>query len=153
MVFRRKRAEVASTYDSDFYGWTTEQATLLRQGRFGEADIENIAKEIESLGRSEERELVSRLAVLLTHLLKWQFQPGLSGNGWRLTIAEQRQELMEHLDDNPSLRAGLDQAIARAYKKAVLAARKETGFAENTFPAMCRYTIEQVFDSNFFPDP
>jgi len=152
MVLRRKRAEVTSKYDSDFYGWANEQATLLRQGRFAESEIDNIAEEIESLGRSEKRELVNRVAVLLTHLLKWRFQPGLRGNSWRLTIAEQRHEITDHLEDNPSLRPSLDQAIMRAYKKAVLAARKETGFAENTFPAMCPYTIAQVFDSDFFPD-
>jgi hypothetical protein len=152
MVLRRKRAEVASRYDSDFYGWTTEQATLLRQGRLAEADIENIAEEIEALGRSEKRELVNRLAVLLTHLLKWQLQPGLRGNSWRLTIAEQRDELTEHLDDNPSLRPDLDQRIMRAYRKAVLAARKETGLAESAFPATCPYTTSQIFDTAFLPE-
>ena len=43
------------------------------------------------MGRQEKRELVNRLAVLLTHRLKWQFQPSLRGTGWRLTIEEQRQ--------------------------------------------------------------
>lgn len=152
MVFRRKRAEIVSHYDSDFYGWATEQAMLLREGRLVEADIENIAEEIEALGRSEKRELVNRLAVLLTHLLKWQFQPGLRGNGWRLTIAEQRNELTEHLDDNPSLRPSLDQAIPRAYKKAVLAAQKETGLSESAFPATCPYMKAQIFDSAFLPE-
>jgi uncharacterized protein DUF29 len=141
-----------SRYDSDFYGWATEQATLLRQGRLAEADIENIAEEIESLGRSEKRELVNRLAVLLTHLLKWQFQPALRGNSWRLTVREPRARLEDHLADNPSLRAGLDRAVARAYALAVLAAQKETGLAESAFPATCPYTQVQIFDPAFLPD-
>jgi hypothetical protein len=152
MVFRRKRADVASRYDSDFYGWTTEQATLLRLGRLAEADIENIAEEIEALGRSQKRELVNRLAVLLTHLLKWQFQPELRGISWRLTIAERRDELTEHLDDNPSLGLDLDQTITRAYRKAVLAARRETGLAESVFPATCPYSETQIFDTPFLPE-
>ena len=65
-----------SLYDRDFYAWANEQAALLRSGKLAEADIENIAEEIESMGRSEKRELVNRLTVLLLHLLKWQFQPG-----------------------------------------------------------------------------
>jgi|SRR5437868_1658548 hypothetical protein len=152
MVFRRKRVEVASKYESDFYGWTTGQATLLRERRLAEADIDNIAEELEALGRSEKRELVSRLAVLLTHLLKWHVQPGLRGNSWRLTIAEQREELTEHLEDNPSLRPILDQGITRAYRKAVLAAQRETGLAEGAFPASCPYTRGQIFNTAFLPE-
>lgn len=60
----------ADTYSRDFCAWATEQAALLRAGRLADADIENIAEEIESMGRSEKRELVNRLTVLLTHLLK-----------------------------------------------------------------------------------
>jgi len=56
-----------SLYDRDFYAWANEQAALLRAGRLTEADIENIAEEIESMGRREKRELVSRLTVLLLH--------------------------------------------------------------------------------------
>ena len=56
-----------------------QQATLLREGQLSRADIENIAEEIESMGKSERRELVNRLTVLLTHLLKWLYQPSRRG--------------------------------------------------------------------------
>ncbi len=69
----------AKLYDRDFYAWANEQASLLRSGRVAEADIEHIAEEIETMGRSEKRELVNRLTVLLLHLLKWQFQPICAG--------------------------------------------------------------------------
>ena len=151
MTAQRKRVE-ASKYDSDFHGWAVEQAALLRQGRLAEADVENIAEEIESLGRSEKRELLNRLTVLLTHLLKWQFQPGFRSNSWRLTAREQRAQLEGHLVENPSLRASLNQAIPRAYRLALLAAQRETGFAESTFPAACPYTKAQIFDSAFLPE-
>ena len=59
----------STLYDQDFYAWANEQAKLLRTGKLSEADIEHIAEEIESMGRTEKRELVSRLAVLLLHLL------------------------------------------------------------------------------------
>ncbi|HEY3718618.1 MAG TPA: DUF29 domain-containing protein [Roseiarcus sp.] len=79
-----------SNYDSDFYAWANEQAALLRAGRLGQADIEHIAQEIESMGRTEKRELVSRLRVLLVHLLKWRFQPTGRGSSWKASIRVQR---------------------------------------------------------------
>ena len=69
-----------SLYERDFYAWANEQAALLRSGNLSAADIENIAEEIESMGKSEKRELVNRLAVLLMHLLKWQYQTSLQGH-------------------------------------------------------------------------
>jgi hypothetical protein len=71
-----------TSYDADFYGWANEQAELLRAGRLDEADIANIAEEIESMGRGEKRELVDRLTILLMHLLKWHFQPGFRSASW-----------------------------------------------------------------------
>src|ERR1700712_4659540 len=97
-------------YDQDFYAWANEQAGLLRAGRLSEADIEHIAEEIESMGRSEKRELVNRLTVVLLHLLKWQFQPVLRGSSWRLTLEEQRNQLEDHIADNPSLKSVVQTA-------------------------------------------
>lgn len=117
----------AAGYEVDFYAWTIEQAGLLRAGRLSEADIENIAEEIESMGRREKRELVNRLTVLLVHLLKWQAQPAFRGDSWRLTILEHRRRLAEHLKDDPSLRGALAETMATAYGFALLGAQKETG--------------------------
>ena len=141
-----------SKYDRDFYGWATEQAELLRKGRLGEADVEHIAEEIESMGRGEKRELVSRLAVLLLHLLKWAYQPALQGKSWRLTIEEQRRQITRHLRDNPSLRASLDEAMADAYGDAVLRAERETDLPRDVFPWGCPYTFAQAADATFWPD-
>jgi len=141
-----------SLYDRDFYAWASEQAALLRAGRLAEADLENIAEEIESMGRSEKRELVSRLKVLLVHLLKWRFEPGLRGNSWRLSIEEQRRAVANHLAESPSLKARLPDALASAYADAVLAAERETGLARNTFPSACPWTYEQIMDAAFWPE-
>jgi hypothetical protein len=75
-------------YDQDFFAWANEQAALLRAGKLSEADIEHIAEEVESLGKTEKRELVSRLIVLMVHLLKWRFQPSLRGRSWKLSVDE-----------------------------------------------------------------
>ena len=142
----------SDTYDRDFYAWATEQAALLRAGRLSGADIENIAEEIESMGRSEKRELVNRLIVLLTHLLKWQSQPARRGNSWRLTLLTQRGQLAEHLKDNPSLKSTLPDAFATAYRFALLEAQKQTGLGEDAFPVACPWTTEQVMANDFMPD-
>jgi Domain of unknown function DUF29 len=138
-------------YDHDFYAWANEQAALLRDGRFSEADMAHIAEEIESLGKTEKRELVNRLTVLLLHLLKWQFQPALRGQSWRATIRVQRRDLEDHLDDNPSLKAILFQAIGRAYGRAVIAAEAETGLLESNFPNQCPWSFDQLMDPDFWP--
>ncbi len=147
----RRVVSGAGKYDRDFYAWATEQAALLRAGRLSEADIENIAEEIESMGRSEKRELVNRLTVLLTHLLKWQAQPALRGNSWRLTIVEQRGQLTEHLKDNPSLKSTFPEAFATAYRFALLGAQRETGLPEDAFPAACPWTSDEVMEDGFLP--
>ena len=68
-----------STYETDFYAWTHDQATRLRTHDFARLDIDNLIEEIETMGPSERRQLTNRLEVLLIHLLKWTFQPPLCG--------------------------------------------------------------------------
>ncbi|TWB16983.1 uncharacterized protein DUF29 [Nitrospirillum amazonense] len=139
-------------YDRDFYAWANEQASLLRAGKLAAADIAHIAEEIESMGRSEKRELVNRLAVLLLHLLKWQFQPSFRGNSWRLTIEEQRYRLADHLADNPSLKGTLPETTANAYRLALVEAERETGLARSTFPATCPWPFDAIMDEGFWPE-
>jgi len=141
-----------SLYETDFYAWANQQARLLRAGELSAADIEHIAEEIESMGRSEKRELLSRLAVLLMHLLKWQVQPTLRGNSWRATIKVQRRELERHLADNPSLKATLAETIAIAYEDAALLAARETGLAESAFPASCPWSFHDIMDHGCWPE-
>jgi len=142
----------ATGYEVDFYAWANEQAALLRAGRLGTADIDNIAEELESMGRSEKRELISRLTVLLTHLLKWQFQPGQQSRSWWATIRIQRRDLARHLKDNPSLRGRLDDAIDDAYGNAQIEAMAQTNLPESIFPATCPWPWEQIMDEGFWPE-
>ena len=139
-------------YEQDFYAWANEQARLFRAGRLTDADIEHIADEIESMGKTEKRELVSRLKVLLTHLLKWQYQPTHRGASWQATIRVQRRELARHMADNPSLKAVFPQSLADGYGDAAIAAAAETGLLESTFPVVCAWSPEEFMDSEFWPD-
>jgi len=144
-------AEKSTGYDEDFCAWSHEQARLLRAGAFQEADIAHIAEEIESMGKTEKRELVSRLMVLLLHSLKWRFQPSNRVAGREANIRVQRNRLADHLDDNPSLRPLLPSALAAAYRDAALEAAVETGLPGSAFPEACPWSFEQALDAGFWP--
>jgi len=140
------------SYDSDFYAWAMEQANLLRAGKLNEIDTVNLIEEIESMGRSEKRELENRLVMLLQHLLKWQFQPSHQGRSWRLTIEEQRREIPYVIEDNPSLKNALDDIVQRAYAKATKAAASETDLPILTFPQKCPWSFDLAVSDDFFPN-
>ena len=138
-------------YETDFYAWTQRQATLLRDEEFAELDLHNLIEEIEAVGRSEKRELASRLQVLIMHLLKWQYQENLRSRSWQSTIRTQRSDLARLLADNPSLRATLPEVISQIYPDARLDASEETGLPPTTFPATCPYVAAEVLERTFWP--
>lgn len=143
---------MSTTYETDFYGWANEQAALLRAEKLSEADIEHIAEEIENMGKAEKREVVSRLTVLLLHLLKWQFQPKGRCSSWETSIKIQRIKTGEHMADSPSLKTNLSEYLASAYRVARLEAAEETKLAETTFPTTCPWAFEQAMDADFWPN-
>ncbi len=140
------------TYEEDFYAWALKNADLLRQGRFTEIDIDNIAEELESMGRSERRQLANRLEVLLAHLLKWRYQPARRGNSWRYTIEEQRRKVRKLLKDSPSLGPRLDREVEDVYPDAVLLAARETGRDKSELPVGCPFAAEQALDDSYWPE-
>jgi len=142
----------AELYAQDFYTWTKTTAALIRAGKWSALDREALAEEIESLGKSQHRELGSRLVVLLLHLLKWGYQPLERSGSWRSTIRTQRRELRRLLQQNPGLRPLVPSAVADGYPDARLDASDETGLPLATFPATCPWTLEQVLDADFWPE-
>lgn len=141
-----------SLYDKDFYAWTQEQAKLVRNKSFDKLDVVNLYEEIESMGASELRELESRLEVLLTHLLKWKYQPTHQGISWELTIKEQRVRIARRLKKMPSLYSRFDEVFEEAYESAIYEAAKETKLKLEYFPDMCEWSSEQVLNKDFFPE-
>jgi hypothetical protein len=138
-------------HDTDFYTWAMETARALRAGRFEELDWNAIAEELEDMGRSEKRELVNRLVVLLAHLLKWEFQPERQSRSWRLTVKEQRLAINEHLTECPGLKPLVNEMLRTAYRRAVIQAARETGLEESDFPAHSPWTFGQALDGTFWP--
>ena len=139
-------------YEQDFFEWTARSAASLRAGRFAEADLEHIAEEIEDMGKSERRELESRLSVLLSHLLKWHFQPHRRGRSWQATIRVQRTELERLLADMPSLRPYLREQLPQVYATAVERAIAETDLLDGSFQPACPFSLDRILDADFFPD-
>jgi hypothetical protein len=142
----------ATKYETDFYGWTQEQAALLRARRLDELDIDNLLEEVESMGKSEESDLESRLEILFMHLLKWVYEPELRGKSWVSTIKEQRRKIPRRLKKNPGLKSKLEEITAEAYEDARQSASDETGLPEQTFPKHCPWGLEEALNPEFWPD-
>jgi len=140
-------------YDKDVILWSQEQARLLRAGRFAELDIEHLADEIEDVGKSEKRELASRMAVLLAHLLKWKSQPENRSNSWRATINNQRKRIALTIKETPSLKTVLRNPDWKEdiWLDARSQARKEMGDIDD-LPETCPWPMDQAADPGFWPD-
>ena len=147
--------EFTTLYDQDYYTWSMRNAQLIRQGRFDEIDVDHLAEEVEDMGKSTQRELVSSLIVLLAHLLKWQYEPdqrARHGRSWRLTIQEQRRRLAILLHKNPGLKPLMNESVEEAYSTAQLIAARETDRDETAFPEVCPFAFEDALDNDFWPD-
>jgi len=139
-------------YDQDAHAWAFEQARLLRAGRFDLLDIEHLAEEIEDIGKSEQRELTNRMAVLLAHLLKWQYQVERRDASWQKIIRAQRKSIAYALDESPSLKPKLEEPrwLSRVWSQALSQTVTETGL--DIFPEECPWRItEEVLNEKWWP--
>jgi hypothetical protein len=126
--------KAAPDYDQDGYGWAMAQAEAIRARDFDAIDWDNVAEEIESVGKSEASSLQSALRVLMMHILKWTYQPERRSRSWALSIVSHRQQFEDVLEDNPSLKSRLDELRDRAYRRSRVEAALETGLALADFP-------------------
>lgn len=139
-------------HDEDVYGWAIHTANLLRNKKMDDVDFENIIEEMEVLGRSEQHELKNRLSLVISHLLKWQYQSHKRTRSWELTIEEQRLQAEACLEVSPSLKSHLDDILSKAYDIGKIKALKETELDKSVFPIECPYTFEQIMDNKFYPE-
>jgi len=136
---------VATLYATDETGWLDRTADLVRDRRLAEVDLDTLAEYLTDMARRDRREVGSRLALLLAHLLKWEFQPERHSGSWRATIEVQRQEMAELLESG-TLRNHAAEVLAKAYENGVRQAAAETGLDATVFPAECPYSLEQVLE-------
>lgn len=140
---------VASLYEADETAWLDSTSQLLRTGRWEEVDTDTLAEYLEDTARRDRREVESRLAVLLTHILKWGHQPDQRSRSWKSSIVVQRQELISEAGTGV-LRNHAESVLGDAYRKAVERAAVETGLSEESFPVDCRYSLDELmaYDPN-----
>ena len=141
-----KALDKPSLYDTDYVAWLQEQVNHLRAGRLHALDVENVARQFESLMSSERRELENRLETLILHLLKWDHQPARRSNRWRSNVLEQRTRIRRLLRDSPSLKREIEPICHDVYVDAVRAAAIETGLRESTFPQTLPYMVLEIFE-------
>jgi hypothetical protein len=134
-------------YEDDYLAWCEQQAALLREGRLDDLDRGNIAEELETMGRSERGELENRLEVLLTHLLKRDYQRAKRSRSWEATINEQRSRLKRLMRRSPSLKRDLEVTVAEVYPDAVRQAAIETGLDPSVFPATVPWELDQLLEA------
>lgn len=139
-------------YRKDFHAWCFNQANLIREKKFDELDIENLIEEVEDVGKSLESELENRLAILISHLLKWKFQPERRSKSWEFTIREQRKRVMRLLIKNPSLKSKEDEAFEYSYSDAVIRAEKETKLDIDIFSDQMPFNQEDVLKEGWLPE-
>ena len=139
------------SYEIDVAAWAQQQAWLIRNKKFDLLDIEHLAEEIEDMSKSEQRELAIRMAVLMAHLLKWQFQSERRGKSWELTIRNQRRAIELHLKKVPSLKPHLKDTewLEIIWGDAVYQATKETGLED--FPESCPWAVEDILAQGWLP--
>ena len=141
-----------TSYETDVIAWANEQAAHIRAGRFDQLDLTHIAEEIEDVGKSEQRELASRMAVLLAHLLKWKFQRAKRSKSWELTIKNQRVAVAKRIRRTPSLQLMLTDIewIEDMWGDALEQATNETGL--DTFSEVCPWTMADVLMEDWLPE-
>lgn len=149
-------------YEQDFFRWTQEQAAALRGVSASSVNLpldwENLAEEIESLGRSDRRELASRIATVIEHMLKLEYSSAVRPRrGWQQTIRRERLAIERLLEDSPSLRQHVAElAEHEGRRRAKLVADELTEAKEASAPALkelsdIRYTDQQIL-GDWFPD-
>lgn len=138
-------------YETDLYSWAQHNAQLLKEGKFSELDVKHLIEELEDMGKSDRQEVESRFAVLIGHLLKWEYQSNQRSSSWQASINEQRMRIARKIRKNPSLKPYLPEAIADAYLDAVELASDDTGLPKSTFPQICPYSSEQLLEKSFLP--
>src|SRR5947209_14715111 len=121
-------------YEQDETAWLEAMAVLAASGRYAEMDFGHLSEYLADMAKRDKREVFSRLVVLLSHLLKWEHQPGQRSGSWRGTIRAQRRELRQLLESG-TLRNYAAAVMADAYAEARRQDADETELDLNIFPA------------------
>jgi hypothetical protein len=134
---------LARLYEADETAWLDRMVELIEARRYGDLDYTNLSEFLSSMAGRDRREVLRRLVVLLTHLLKWDHQPGKQSGSWRNTIRNQR-DVLQDLLESKTLKNHAAEVLSKAYERAVRRAAAATGLAEDQFPDTCPYTVDAL---------
>ena len=134
---------LSALYEQDETAWLEIMAEMLAHGQYAELDHKHLGEYLSDMATRDRREVTSRLVVLLSHLLKWQFQPAGQSASWRGTIREQRLQL-QLLLESATLRKHAESVLADVYSKARKHAADETGAKLSRFPKECAWDIDEL---------
>lgn len=130
-------------FERDETAWLEIMSHLAAEGRYAEMDHPNLSEYLSDMAKRDRREVTSRLVTLLTHLLKWEYQPDHRSGSWQGTILEQRRELRKLLESGTLHNHALS-VLVEAYADARKQAAAETELPRETFPLECRWDLESL---------
>src|SRR5215472_11756345 len=152
---RPDKASGSELYERDYYAWVQDQVDALRQRRIEEVDWENVAEEIEDLGKSQRQSIESQMVRFLENLLKLQYAGETirknNARGWHLSARDARLVVRKLLDQNPSLRRQLVGMLPFVYQRGRFAALGKARLPDHAIPESCPWAVEQVMDDDFLP--
>jgi len=141
--------DLSVLYELDETAWLETMSALAAGGRYAEMDYPHLSEYLADMAKRDRREVFSRLVVLLSHLLKWEYQPAHRSGSWRGTIREQRRELRQLLESG-TLRDHAEAILADAYAEARRQAADETELLLNVFPTDDARGLDELLAE---PDP
>jgi hypothetical protein len=130
----------------DRYAWSVETARALRAGNLKSVNLIEVAEELEELGRSEPRELASRVKQIIEHLLKLRLVSGVKGQqnkrGWQASVIRQQSELRSLLEESPSLKRRLTpEFLGKCYRATAPAIAVEYNVKP---PVTCPFPLAEI---------
>jgi hypothetical protein len=148
-----------SLYQTDYYAWTKQQAAALREMAAARVDsrldFENLAEEVESLGRSDLNTVRSQVRRIIEHLLKLEYSPSSEPRlDWRDSVAQARDEIEDHITPSmfPEIAADLEKLFGRGRRAAASGLIKHgERAAASALPTACRYSFRQILDQDWCP--
>jgi hypothetical protein len=144
-------------YDGDYYAWIQEQVSALRQRRIEDVDWDNVAEEVEDLGKSERRSIQSQLETIIEHLLELAYTRGATrirnARLWKGSANVARMKLTQLLEESPSLRTKLEELFAKAYRTGRIRALSTSKLPDESIPALAPWPLSQVMNDDFMPNP
>src|SRR5271166_108195 len=133
--------DLNALYELDETAWLEAMSELASSGKYSQLDFDHLSEYLSDMAKRDRREVFSRLVVLLSHLLKWEYQPDRRSGSWRGTILEQQRELRLLLESG-ALRNHAAAVLADAYAEARKQAAAETGLVRTAFPEECGWDLD-----------